>query len=410
MSARAVLLLVVNLATPAFGDPFPGAGFALGDRREVRVSNDVELRAALNDARAGDEILLASGVYRGGLFVKGPAGREGAPVVVRSADPAAPAVIAGGGGLHFSGATHLVLSDFVVRDSNTNGINIDDAGDANAPARHVTLRRLIVRDVGPTGNRDGIKLSGVVDFRIEECLVERWGSGGSGVDMVGCQRGEILDSTFRHDEGAGDNGVQTKGGSRDIVVRRCRFENAGQRALNVGGSTGANYFRTPSPEFEAKDILVEDCLILGSPAAAAFVGIDGATFRRNTVVRPRRWAFRVLQENREPGFVPSRNGKILENLIVHRSDEMVAPVNVGDAVAVETFAFERNAWHRLDGPAGGAPRSPVPERDPIALPLAPAFVDPDAGDYRLAEPLPGPAAEVGARPHPVTGFPLRPAR
>ena len=112
---------------------------------------------------------------------------------------------------------------------------------------------MVVRDIGPTGNRDGIKLSGVDDFRVEGCTVERWGSGGSGIDMVGCHRGEIVGCTFRHGDTTGDSGVQAKGGSRDVVIRRCRFEHAGQRAVNLGGSTGLAFFR-PKPEgYEARD-------------------------------------------------------------------------------------------------------------------------------------------------------------
>jgi hypothetical protein len=53
------------------------------------------------------------------------------------------------------------------------------------------LLRLAVRDCGGRANHDGIELSGVRDFRlerctVERCMVERWGRGGSAVDVVGC--------------------------------------------------------------------------------------------------------------------------------------------------------------------------------------------------------------------------------
>ena len=38
----------------------------------------------------------------------------------------------------------------------------------------IVLEGLTVRRVGPRGNRDGIKLSGVTDFRVESCRVERF--------------------------------------------------------------------------------------------------------------------------------------------------------------------------------------------------------------------------------------------
>src|SRR6185503_2470517 len=104
------------------------------------------------------------------------------------------------------------------------------------------LRRVIVRDVGSDGNHDGVKLSGLDDFKVEECTVERWGKRGSAIDMVGCHQGVIRGCTIREGDETGANGVQMKGGSRDISLRACRFENAGGRAVNLGGSTGLPYF------------------------------------------------------------------------------------------------------------------------------------------------------------------------
>jgi hypothetical protein len=72
--------------------------------------------------------------------------------------------------------------------SPANGFNIDDGGTFDSPAHHLILRGLTVEDNGPRGNLDGIKLSGVEDFLVEDCTVRRWGSGGSAVDMVGCRR------------------------------------------------------------------------------------------------------------------------------------------------------------------------------------------------------------------------------
>ena len=32
-------------------------------------------------------------------------------------------------------------------------------------------------------------------------------------------------------------GVQAKGGSRDVTIRRCRFDEVGDRGVNIGGNT-----------------------------------------------------------------------------------------------------------------------------------------------------------------------------
>jgi len=45
-------------------------------------------------------------------------------------------------------------------------------------------------------------------------------------------------------EGASNgSGVQAKGGTSEVVIQACTFLGAGQRAINVGGSTGLEFFR-----------------------------------------------------------------------------------------------------------------------------------------------------------------------
>jgi hypothetical protein len=349
----------------------------------ITVTDTVQLRRALADALPGTTIRIAPGTYRDGVFSRGLRGEPGKPIILTAADRKRPPVFEGSNsGLHFSDPSYVELHSLVVAQVRGNGLNIDDGGTYDSPAHHILLRNLVIRDIGPTGNRDGIKLSGVDDFRVEGCTVERWGSGGSGIDMVGCHRGEIIGCIFRHGDTTGDSGVQAKGGSTDVVIRRCRFQNAGQRAVNLGGSTGLAFFRPKPQGYEAKDIMVEDCTFIGSMSPVAFVGVDGAVFRHNTIYRPRRWAFRILQETREPGFVPCRNGQFIDNLIAFRSDEMVLPINIGDATAPQSFTLSRNAWYCLDAPNRSRPKLPIPETDGL-YGINPAFRDAEAGDLRL---------------------------
>ena len=95
-----------------------------------------------------------------------------------------------------------------------------------------------MRDIGTGGNDDGIKLSGVDSFTVEDCLIESWGAWGSAIDMVGCHGGVIRGCVLRNGGLAGGTGVQAKGGSAGVVVRDNRFESAGVRAVQIGGSTG----------------------------------------------------------------------------------------------------------------------------------------------------------------------------
>ncbi len=348
------------------------------------VENSEELRNALSKAGPGTTIHLSPGNYQGGVHASGLLGAPGRPIIIEAADPANPPSFEGGANsIQLSRPVHVELRNLILTGATGNGLNIDDGGTFETPAQHLVLNNLVVRDVGPEGNRDGIKLSGVVDFRIENCTIERWGRGGSAIDMVGCHRGEVVGSTFRHEEDADNaNGVQAKGGSTEIPVKNCRFENAGGRALNIGGSTGMAYFRPKPLGYEAKAITVEDNMIIGSMAPVAFVGVDGAVVRHNTIYRPRRWALRILQETQHPDFVPSRNGQFTDNIIAFRSEELNTAINIGSGTAPETFTLARNVWYCLDDPARSQPRLPIPEEAGI-YGVDPEFQDPENGNLQL---------------------------
>lgn len=357
---------------------------------EATVRDAAGLRAAVAVAKPGTRILMAPGQYPGGFSFANLRGAIQQPVVIAAADPSNPPVIQGGSnGIQLTDPAFVELHNLVFTGATGNGLNIDDGGTFDTPAHHVVLRGLRVVDVGPQGNRDGIKLSGVVSFTVEGCTVERWGTGGSAVDMVGCHDGMIMSNVFRHGPSTaseGANGVQAKGGSRNIWIRQNRFEHAGSRALNVGGSTGAAFFRPPweasGERWEAKDILVEGNTILGTLSPVAFVGVDGAVVRFNTIYRPRRWAIRILQENTTEGFVPARNGQFTSNLVVFHSTEWSAGgVNVGGGTAPNTFQFRGNSWYCLDQPSRSRPTLPVAERDGT-YGVAPRFHNEEAGDVR----------------------------
>jgi hypothetical protein len=222
---------------------------------------------------------------------------------------------------------------------------------------------VVVRDTGPGDSRNPIKLSGVEDFVVRGCRTERWS--GQAVDMVGCHRGLIESCAFVGQEGAAaaaaQTGPQVKGGSSDITIRRCTFDHTARRAVNVGGATGERFFRPADARYEARNVTVEGCVFVGSEAAMAFVGVDGAVARFNTIYRPGRWVFRVLQESVGERFVPCRNVVFERNLVVFRRDECPVPVNVGPHTAAETFVFRDNFWFCEDDPAKSRNALPAPE-------------------------------------------------
>ena len=337
----------------------------------MRVANRKELDNAVRIAKPGTTILLAPGNYQGGLTAQNLHGTKTRPITIAGADHNNPPVFEGGrSGLHFIAPRYLTLRNFIVSNIETNGINIDDGGEVNSPTHHITLSDLTVRDISGRGNCDGIKISGLQNFRIESCRLKRWGSGGSGIDMVGCHDGLIFRCSFEHDEDSkGANGVQAKGGSRGVSIRRCRFKDAGGRAINLGGSTGADYFRPNDARAEAANLQVEDCLFEGSLAPLAFVGVDGAMVRNNTILEPRRWIVRILQENTAAHLARCRKGSFLRNFVVFRSSNLAKPVNIGSSTEPQTFCFTDNEWLCLDGhsPKDKLLPFPIPETGGIFL-------------------------------------------
>jgi hypothetical protein len=384
----AAVLFLVSLAIPA----------SLA-ARTIEVRSDRDLRYALSIATPGTEIRIGTGRYRLNVYADKLQGTAEAPIVIYGANPASPP--------QFEGVRwqlvrprHLTLRDITITNAGGESLNIDDGGSADEPATDVTLERIVIRDNTPQGNRDGIKLSGLDKFRIVDCQIAGWGTGGSGIDMVGCHNGVIercrVKGNFAADANVGANGIQMKGGSSDIVVRRCSIENAGARGLNIGGSTGRAFFRPADANFEAKDITVEDCLIQGGLAAVAFVGVDGALVRHNTILFPRQQVIRILQETTEPNFVPSRNGQFERNLILFRDEELRELCNIGSNTAPQTFRFAENYWHNPSNPERTERfvRLPVAEVKPVFGP------DPQGtlkdGVFSLAEG--SPAEGYGVRP------------
>jgi len=373
------------------------AGPVLAGEDILHVDSDAALSRALKQAGPATRIRIAPGRYRPGVWAAGLRGTRERPITIEGRDPQNPPRFEGGNeGWHLTDSAHVTLRHIDVSGQRHNGINIDDGGTYDTPSEHIFLRNIRVSDIGPSGNCDGIKLSGVDDFVVRNCQINGWG--GQAVDMVGCHRGLIESCTFRGKKGYSQTtGPQTKGGSSDITIRRCTFHDAGARAVNLGGSTGLQFFRPPGAKYEARNITVEGCVFVGSEAPITFVGVDGATVRNNTIYHPGKWIFRILQETTADGFVPCRNGRFQRNLIVYRSSDIQTTANIGPDTQPESFVFDDNYWYCEDQPAsrprlpgretggvyGPNPRLKSPADDDWS-PLAPAATKYGAGAWQPA--------------------------
>jgi len=183
---------------------------------------------------------------------------------------------------------------------------------------------------------------------------------------VGCHHG-IIARNYLHDLSA--NAVQAKGGSEDIEIRHNHMVNAGERTVNMGGSTGFQFFR-PSlsangANVEARDIRVVSNLIQGAVASLAFVGCVQCAAVNNTIIDPENWIFRILQETTsQDGFTfePCRDNLVANNLIYFSHGGLSATINIGPDTAADTFTFSNNLWYAHDDPSRSAPSGlPVTE-------------------------------------------------
>lgn len=343
--------LVVGLVATVMGCTAP----------PLRVNDDEGLRAALTHCAPGTEIVIQQGNYRGGYFLEGIQGTALYPVRIRGADPENPPCFEGGGSeaWHFSDCSFLSLSDLVVRGYAGNGINVDDGGSYDTPSVGIQIERVRIEDTGPEGNHDALKMSGVDDFVVKDCVIRGWG--GSAIDLVGCHTGEIVGCRFEGREGFSQaSGVQIKGGSAQILVRDCDFLRAGERAINAGGSTGLEYFRPLDAAWEAEALNIVGNRFEGGATPVAVVSANQVRIFDNDIILPEKWALRILQETDDPRFAPCQNGTYERNRV--RFDERVRTfVNVGPGTLPETFRLQGNEWIELgrDGSVLPGPRRPI---------------------------------------------------
>lgn len=351
-------VLHVEAGAPSGGDGSIAAPFAT-------------IAAAAAAATPGTFIELGPGMHASDQYVASLRGTAQAPIWIGGTTSTAKPIIDGGNeALHLTGPAYVVVQHLEVRNQVANGINIDDGADyANdTAAHHVAVLDVNVHDVGGTGNQDCLKVSGVNDLFVYDSWFARCGgaAAGSGIDHVGCHRSVIARNIF---DAMSGNAVQAKGGSTDIDIRQNRIRGGGERAVNLGGSTGFEFFRPPlsmtQPNAEARRIRAFNNIITGDTRAPfAFVGCVDCLVAHNAAVGNPSWLVRILQETvTQSGytFEPARAGRVINNSFVWQSTALSTHVNVGANTDASSFTFSHNLWFAADDMSASTPMLPVPE-------------------------------------------------
>jgi hypothetical protein len=348
-----------------------------------------DLAAAANVAQPGDTLLLHAGTYAGGLTITNLKGTHDQWITIKNA-PGATVIFEGGGNaIQFIEPAYLHISGLIFQHQTGNGVNMDDGGTYDTPAHHVVFDNCTFREMSATGNNDLLKLSGLDHFEVRNCQFQNGAAGGSGIDMVGCHFGKVTGNNF---ENMGSNAIQCKGGSENLRIEGNFFKNCGQRTLNIGGSTGLQFFRPDTAHFEAARVQVYSNIFIGSQAPVAFVGAVEVDVAHNTIYRPDKWAIRILQETVDPSrFLPCGDNLFRNNIVVLSNANPVV-TNIGPNTAPETFTFSNNLWFHADNPNWGGPNLPVVESNQI-LNQNPLLEDPQNEHFTI--PPGSPAASNG---------------
>ncbi len=340
-------------------------------------------------AQPGDTILFHEGTHAGGQFVANLQGTPDNWIFIKNADGETAILEGGNNAIQLSDPAYLHISGLIFQHQTGNGVNTDDGGTYETPARHIIYENCTFQDMSVNGNNDLLKLSGLDDFEIRNCTFLNGADGGSGIDMVGCHNGIIKGNYF---ENMGSNSIQAKGGTQHIRIEGNFFRDGGLRTLNLGGSTGLQYFRPIDATFEAADLQVYSNIIVGSWAAIAYVGSVNVEVVNNTIYQPENWVVRILQESVDPDRFLECGDNFFRNNIVYLGNNLSTETNIGPNTRPESFTFSNNLWYNADDLNWAGPNVPVTDENNI-INEDPMFLDPQNDDFLIS--MNSPAAEAG---------------
>ncbi|MHC4948152.1 MAG: right-handed parallel beta-helix repeat-containing protein, partial [Planctomycetota bacterium] len=327
--------------------------------------------------RPGDEIILMPGRHRPATFVD-IAGTAQQPIVIRSADPDHPSVIAAEReGLRLLRPSHVTVRDLTIDGATIAGLVIEHqdrapsaepAPDAERWAAHATVQNVLIKHTGPSGKRHAVRLTGVEHVMIDTCQVAGWG--GAAIEVQGCGGVTIRECGFM---GVGlhsqEFGVHVAAGSENVRIERCRFDDAGGQVVSLGVGSTIERFIPPVAEkgdagrrSAASKVRVTNCVIAGGDVAFAFDRAVDCLVRNNTVVKPGRHVL-VARDDAEQADIrvsPLRQITFGSNLIVWE------PPQAGALAAGERtddrrrFIIEQNLWWSPQAVEAGLDFSSLP--------------------------------------------------
>ncbi len=260
-------------------------GAAFSHAETIAVSDFAGLLAACGNAKAGDEIVIAKGVYtitgKSRILI---ANRQG-PVIVRGATGNPADVIIEGAGqddesvqtvFELSASPGWTFQDLTTRHSYYHGFKF------NSSSTDCVLRNVVMRDHGESGVKgtsDPSKGEYPDRLLVEKCDIGfTKPEGGTrsvveGIDGVAVKGWIIRDNLFINIQKGGKPayGAFTKGNSLETIIERNRFENCFIGASFGGGGTGPMFFRDDDRSLEHRWGVIRDNTFINCTDAAIYI-------------------------------------------------------------------------------------------------------------------------------------------
>jgi hypothetical protein len=365
-----------------FVAPFPTGNDDTGDGSANAPFATIAHALTLYKTQSGTRIRVQSGTYGAIGHFNNIQGTASNPVAVVAEGEVIIEADGSPTGMGFKNSAYVVIQGLTIQNADIYGLNMSDGLDGTS-THHVVLRNLTFRNIGSGGNHDCLKMSGIDDFYVTDSEFEGCDQG-EAIDMVGCHDG-VVTANYIHD--IARSGVQTKGGSADIFIHGNRFENIPHRAINGGGSSGAEYMRPLDTEYEAARIqMVANTFLRTGTAPVTFVGCDTCVFANNTIIEPQDYVALISEENLD--LTAGHDGYFINNLIVFNKSEINPRfVNLfGPNTRPETYTFGWNLWYALDDPGFHGPVYPegLPAEVEAVVQLDPLLSNMTGGDYHIS--------------------------
>jgi len=332
--------------------------------------------------RPGDEIILLPGEHRPGLLDH-LHGESDKPITIRGIDPERPPIIkADRYGIRLRNATHVNIHNIVIEGASVAGLHVTSE---SAPRREPivdTCQSIVIRDVqirrtGFEGLRHGLWVIDLEDVTIENVTVEGWS--GAGIEVHGCRRVELLNCRLIGREAFPERyGVRVRGGTNQVWLRECFFENAGDIAMAIGWRTAIDDFYPPlepvstgrildkDKRFEVDRVQVRNCIVRGSACAAAFKHVQTVQFRSNTIYRPTLTVLAFDAPHDDPRLADNKKVVLSSNLIVWQPGDIKHLAMFGARAKPDGVRLERNLWWSKQLTEQLKKLGPMPGRNPAA--------------------------------------------